>query len=514
MQRIFDTVKRTLEDIHCYKILQELKLENEQVMCKNITFSNVRRMNRTSFGLPKLAQLKTMTEEQKDWVLRGVFDDEDIKNINYNQLVLLFEKTCLIEYCPELWEKYADILKKLDQNLSSHIDYKIINQLRFEKFSEEDIAVLKDDEVLKFINSDFDINLVNFLAMKPENRHYYMQEYCSNLSELTDYESFGKMNPRNFENLIQVIKKRYLKDFYGSYEINYYFMEALAKEYGQKEDENLVSFVFSAFPECSLIVEEDTLSDCFIQLVNVISANKSKEELETLAHQYYQFLSPSNYYMECYRYKIILDERFIKNPNKKLIMEVLQEPQEHFKYYEKKSNILLNLSTSIPEDLQKQFATVLKEVDLEELERMITFINSCSVEQLEKEQQKFIYQFIAESSNIKLMESRIRLVLTPNFLTSSYQSMMIKRMRNVVVKEDAERINEIAEKICSTESNQKEKEQLIESLPGKEHKIDWRDYKITMFNLESLSEESLKDGFEIEKGPVKLKIFKNSTCQK
>lgn len=507
---------------NCYA-LRKLGAENavkyeKSAVCYSVVAQLMKKHAKMEFFYDTIYQdLKAMSFEQRALVLDSIFDDTDISKITDSKLELLVGKISLVSEKQNLLEEYASFFNEVGHVMQPACIRTLLKNIKDESMTEEDIIRINKPEVLKVIASYNYGDIRGLLAMNDENRAYYIKEYQYPLRGLMEqvYPHLGNMSFSNFQGFVQIGKDFYCSDKgKGRYRYtasSFRFMDAIAKKYGQNK---IINFILFTFPECCAILEDGNLPDSFMELMNTITENKSKKELKKLHEKYYQFLSVSPE-MRFLRYQTILDEKFIKNPNKNVIMDSLEKQKYNTAKYKRKSMILLEKVFPPHQHFGEELAPFFEEEEtLAELERKGELINSSAIQSLDKEEQRLCYQFVMSAPKKELIESRLRLMIVPNFLTSAYRPMILTRMKNVITKQDADKIMQSTELICSPKTTEQEREKYMETLPGNEHIIETEDLLISIYNLESLLENTKEKEIEIYKDSLKLVIRKNNTCKK
>lgn len=500
------------------QLSQQVKYDKD-----TITFANVEQLIKKH---PKMAGfyvdiykvLQTMTQVQRDVVLRTIFEESDISKITDNKLELLAGKMSLVEKKEELLEKYSDFFNEMGRKMSSTGIHNLIKKIADSKITEEDIIKMNQPEIIDVIAKSNNYGSIKgLLTMSDENRSYYIKEYHYSLGCMMeeDYSYLGKMNFSNFQGFIQIVKEPYFS-FKGGSRYRYTrdsfrFMNAIAKEYGNNKN---VNFIFSNFKECLSILENGTLPDSFKRLIDTLTKDKSKKELKRIGERYSQFLSV-NAEMRFLRYQTILDENFINNPNKNVIMSALEKQKYNTAKYRRKSKILLEKVYPPHQQFGNEISPFFDEEDsLSELERKGELINHSILHDLSADERRSCYKFVMNTQKKELMESRLQLMIVPNFLNSPYRPMILNRMKNVVTKQDADRLMHSTKLICSTSTTEEEKEAYMASLPGEEYTFEQDGLSISIYNLDSELEHADKEEIEIYQNSLKLIIRRNNTCKK
>lgn len=313
--------------------------------------------------------------------------------------------------------------------------------------------------------------------MNEENRSIFMRSYQSIFREMIDYD-YSALYHLKSDQFTSVLNRLQASSPEGNSFLQmqtYEMLEELAKEYG---DTPLANFVFSAFPLYDeAVLEEGEVSEQFKRLVEAITADKTKEELDSIKEEYYEFLNVDKISMRSLRYQTILSDSFIQSKNKSKIMDLLHCDNR---------------------------------IDYQNRERMLIESGFFDVESMSDES----YQFIKDGVDREFFKERIHLVLTPNIDQLANREYVLERMNHATSLESAKKISDVTQKICNEEVGEEEKKQLLESLAESECRLENQDYSVSIFGLDSFDENSVNGEIEVSKGALKLVIRRNNTCKK
>jgi len=476
-------ITEALEFLKNYRALKELEKHLSTEKVRNHSFFKIVyawKNNKTFHHMPRMIKaLKTLPEKEQSWILKGAFDKKDILDMEEEELEVLSEKIFLCQEMLEIVTKKKQELERIEKSLSAESFTKVLHSIRMGKISSQELSKLVDKETLEFLNHHPDLDIAPLFMMSDENRAIYIREYQESLRAIVEYEYTGisDLKPSVFQKAVALIKERFPDDFCTyAYVRPYDMLEALAFEYHDSE-ETIIEFVLEAFPDYESILEEGRLPDSFKRLVEKITENKTKEELDTLKEQYYNFLNTDYIAMKELRYRTILREDFIESENKEHILELLD--CEDRVEYQNKERVL-----------QEQ-----------------RFFSSPKLDLMEQ-------TFIKASPTKEMLGERVHLVFALKGMEKEIQSFLFTRMENITRLEDAKKINKLVDQELQKESEILTDKALLESLPGKEEKFVTDDYTISVYNMATFLENSEQEELEITKGPLKLVIYPKKPCKK
>ncbi len=466
-----------------YQTLTKLKNSSEKVKCENITLKNavyMTRRNKTFRSFHKVYEtLENLPEEVKKWTLDRVFECKNLKETEEDVMKILFLKVSLAEQKKDLVSRKLELLKQIEECLSDENLEQVLKDIQLGAIEEEQIEQLTDTNILSFIEENMITDIEGLLALEEKNRTYYMKEYQENLKVILEHndDSIIRMEHENFKEFIQVIKRRYPASFTDYQCVKTYdLLECLAKEYA-KCNKKVISFALNAFPNFNSILEEGELPNSIKKLVALETENKEEEELMSLAKVYNTFLDVDSFSMQDLRYQLILEDRFIESKNKKYIL-MLMSCDDRIEFQRRKS-ILLESGIYEKENLEEDL--------LEE---------------------------VIESKEQSLIGEKIKLVLSEEFADLATKNLILTRMNNVSTQSEAEKILDITKALNSEGIEEKEKDKLLNSMPGKEHILSCEDYSITILGLSSFNDYDIDGVVEMNKGPIKVLIRANNACKK
>ncbi len=480
-------MKKFLKDLIAtyknYQALIELKKDNNNIEYENITLRNTMNITRQNKDFNSFYEmyeiLKDLPPEIKDWAQDKVFTCKNLKDIEEDRIKILFLKISLAHEQKDLTNRNLEKLKQIESHLSDETLEQVLKGILLKTIKEENIDQLTDSKILTFIEENSFIDIDDLLSMESENRDYYMKEYQENLRVIVlhNYDSIINMKHENFKEFIQVIKRRYPASF-SDYQCvqTYDLLESLAKEYGNS-DKKVAIFALNAFPNFNSILEDENLPDSLKRLIAKQTENKEAQQLKELAKDYDKFLDVDSFSMQELRYQLILEDRFINSENKKYIL-MLMNCNDRIEFQNRKRSLI---ESGIYEK------EAIDEVLLRE---------------------------IASSENQALIGEKIKLVLSEEFKSLANKKVILTRMNNVATQKEANEILDITKTLCNEEIEEKEKIALLENMPGREHTIFYEDYSISIFGLSSFKDYDTNGVVEMNKGPIKVLIRANNTCNK
>ncbi len=381
-----------MDTIKSYSALKRLAKKYDQINRDNITLLNLMKAVERNEIVKDIYQTeKVLTEVSKEvgeWILSDVFASSKFVNQQEEKLQILFEKVTMIEEKPSFVERHQKQLEKQETLYPDTFYLKILQKITTGIIDSDKMYILTEKEFVKFYNDHQKMDIWGVLCMKDENRRYYMENYNDKLFFLADYYYTGiqQMKAANFKAMIEMIKTRYAHTEFYQNSYPYDYLETLAEEYGNSEEE-VASFVFYAFKDFMDIsvrgIKDGQIKEPFKELVQSITTEKSGEELVKSREEYYSFLNRDTLEMKEMCYQTILDPRFIQSDNKEEIMRCLN--YDDLETYSLQSEKLLQneaLKNKSLTDYENQYTSeILALEDLRELEEVSNFVfcknNTC-----------------------------------------------------------------------------------------------------------------------------------------